>query len=96
MISKAIQVYLTTFEISVLKWMSLILQKKFSAPGLAWQAALQKTIVKLHLLNDIDMLLIVEKGIRRGICHYIYEYEKNIKKYMKDYDKNKGSPFLQY
>ena len=68
----------------------------FSAPGLAWQTALQKTKVKLHLLNDIDMLLMVEKGIRGGICHYIYGYEKNINKYMKDHDKNKGSPFLQY
>ena len=43
----------------------------FSAPGLAWQTALQKTKVKLHLLNDIDMLLMVEKGIRGGICHYM-------------------------
>ena len=42
------------------------------------------------------MLLMVEKGIRGGICHYIYGYEKNINKYMKDHDKNKGSPFLQY
>ena len=31
----------------------------FSAPGLAWQACLKKTRVQLHLLNDIDMLLMV-------------------------------------
>ena len=31
----------------------------------------------------------VEKGIRRGICHCIYRYAKANKKYMKDYDKNK-------
>ena len=31
-----------------------------SAPGLAWQAALQNTKIKLKLLSDIDMLLIVE------------------------------------
>ena len=34
-----------------------------SAPGLAWQACLKKTGVKLELLTDIDMLLMVEKGI---------------------------------
>ena len=34
-----------------------------SAPGLAWQACLKKTGVKLQLLTDIDMLLIVEKDI---------------------------------
>ena len=30
--------------------------KLLSAPGLAWQAALKKTKVKLDLLSDIDML----------------------------------------
>ena len=38
--------------------------KFLSAPGLAWQAALKKTKVKLDFLTDIDMLLMVEKGIR--------------------------------
>ena len=38
--------------------------KFLSAPGLAWQAALKKTKVKLDLLTDIDMLLMVEKVIR--------------------------------
>ena len=29
----------------------------------------------------------VEKGIRGGICHSIYQYAKANNKYMKDYDK---------
>ena len=41
--------------------------KVLSAPGLAWQAALKKTKVKLDLLTDIDMLLMIEKGIGGGI-----------------------------
>ena len=52
-------------------------------PGLAWQPALEKTKVKLDYLTDIDMLLIVEKGIRWGICHCIYRYAKANNKYMK-------------
>ena len=35
------------------------------------------------------MLLIVEKGIRGGICHAIHRYTKANNKYMKDYDKTK-------
>ena len=46
--------------------------KFLSAPGLAWYAALKKTKVKLDFLTDIDMLLMVEKGIGDGICHSIY------------------------
>ena len=44
-----------------------------AAPGLAWQADLKKTKVKLHLLTDINMLLMVEKCIKGGICHSIYQ-----------------------
>ena len=32
-----------------------------SAPGLAWQACLKKTGVKLELLTDYDMILMIEK-----------------------------------
>ena len=47
-----------------------------STPGLAWQACLKKTEVKLELLTTADMLLIVEEGIREGICHAIHRYAK--------------------
>ena len=42
------------------------------------------------------MLLIVEKRIRGGICHCIYQYEKTNEKYVKDYDKNKELPYIKY
>ena len=64
------------------------MQKTFSAPGLAWQAASKKTKVKLDLLTDINMLLMAEKGSKGRIRHYIYRYAKANNKYMKDYDKN--------
>ena len=67
-----------------------------SAPGLAWQACLKKTEVELELLTDIDMLLMVEKQIRGGICHAIHRYAKTNNKYMKNYDKNEESSFLEY
>ena len=42
------------------------------------------------------MLLTVEEGIRGGICHSIHRYAKANNKYMKNYDKNKESSYIQY
>ena len=67
-----------------------------SAPGLAWQACLKKTEVKLEFLTNNDMLLMVEKGISGGICHAVHRYAKANNKYMKNCDKNKESSFLEY
>ena len=67
-----------------------------AAPGLAWQACLKKICVKLELINDVDMLLMIEEGIRRGICHSLLRHAKANNKYMEDYDENKESSFLIY
>ena len=79
-----------------LKICELVPGNFLSAHGLAWQAAFKKTKVKLDLLTNIDMLLLVEKGIRGGICHSIYQYARVNNKYMKHYDKNKESLYLQF
>ena len=47
-----------------------------SAPGLAWQACLKKTEVKLELLTDYDMILMIQKRIRGGICQAARRYAK--------------------
>ena len=51
---------------------------------------------KFDLLTDIDILLMVKKGIRGGTCRSIYRYSKANNKYMIDYDKNKKSSYIQY
>ena len=65
-----------------------------SLPGLGWQACLKKTNIELELLRDYDMLLMVEEGIRGGICHSIHRYANN--KYMKNYNNNEESSCIQY
>ena len=67
-----------------------------SAPGLAWQACLKKTGVKLELLTNNDMLMMVEKGFRGGICHAIHRYAKANNRYTKNYNKNIESSYLMY
>ena len=65
-----------------------------SAPGLAWQACLNITNVNLELLTDIHTLLIIESGIREGMCQSIHRYAKANNKYMKNYNKNDSKSFL--
>ena len=68
----------------------------YSAPGLAWQACLKKTDVKLELLTDYQMLLMIEEGIRGGMCQSTHRYAKANNKYMKNYDKSTESSYLTY
>ena len=78
-----------TLEKCVFKIYHLDAVKLISALGLACQAALKRTELKLELLFDIDVQLMFEKGVRGGICHAIQQYPKAKNKYMKDHDKNK-------
>ena len=69
----------------------------FRAPGLAWDACLKMTGVELELLTDVDMLLMVEKGIRGGISIISNRYGKANNKYMrKSFNKALPSKYLQY
>ena len=54
------------------------------------------TKVKLEFLTDENMLLIVEEGIRGGICQAIHRYDSAKNKYIKNYNKNVISSYLQY
>ena len=67
-----------------------------SAPGLAWQAFLKKTGVKLELITDYDMTLMIEKGIKRGICQASHRLVRANNKYMKKNNKNTESSYVEY
>ena len=69
----------------------------YTSPGLAWQASLKKTGVRLELLTDPDMLLMFELGIKGGITQAVHRYAKANNKYMgeKLHPEEKSS-FLQY
>ena len=84
------------FRDMCIKEYELDLAHFLSLPGLAWQACLKKTNIELELLTDYDMLLMVEEGIRRGICHSIHRYAKANNKYMKNYNNNEEPSYIQY
>lgn len=67
-----------------------------STPGLAFEAFLKYTKVKLELLTDNDMILMCEKGITGGITQAIHKYLSANNKYMSNFDKNMKSSFLMY
>ena len=63
---------------------------------MAWQACLKKAAVKLVLLTDYQMLLIIQEGIRGGMCQSVHRYANVNNKYMKNYDKSFESSYLIY
>ena len=69
----------------------------YTAPGLAWDACLKMTDIDLELLNDPDMLLMFEKGIRGGISMISNRYGEANNKYMgNSFNKNKLIKYLMY
>ena len=69
----------------------------FTTPGLSWDAALKVTGINLELLSDIDMLLMVEKGIRGGVSMISNRYSKANNKYMDDkFNPSEPSKYIQY
>ena len=51
---------------------------------------------RIRTLTDYDMLLMVEEGIRGGICHSIQQYAKANNKYTKGCNNNEESSYIQY
>ena len=84
------------FRKTCLKYYKLDPCHYYTAPGLAWDACLKLTKQELQLLTDYDMLMMFEKGIRGGISHISKRYAEANNKYMKNYNKEKPSTYIQY
>ena len=68
----------------------------YTAPGLAWDAALKISKVKLELLADSDKLIFFERGIRGGVSTIFHRRAQANNKYMEEFDESKPSVFVPY
>ena len=84
------------FRKTCLKHYNLDPAHYYTSPGLAWDACLKETGQQLELLHDYDMLMMFERGIRGGITHISKRYSEANNKYMKDFNPDKPSKFIQY
>ena len=84
------------FRKTCLKHYNLDPAHYYTSPGLAWDACLKETGQELQLLDDYDMLMMFERGIRGGITHISKRYAEANNEYMKNFDPKKPSTFIQY
>ena len=68
----------------------------YTAPGLAYDAALKISKIELELITDPDMYLLVENSIRGGISTIMKRYAKANNPYANDFDPEKENTYIQY
>ncbi|VDI12144.1 Hypothetical predicted protein [Mytilus galloprovincialis] len=68
----------------------------FTAPGLAYNAALKFTRVRLELLSDPDMLMMFENATRGGVAMISHRYGKANNPYMTNYHAAQPIKYLAY
>ena len=69
----------------------------YTTPGLSWDALLKYTKVELDSIQDPEMLLFIEKGIRGGISTITKRYSKANNPYIpQTYDERKPKNYISY
>jgi hypothetical protein len=67
-----------------------------TAPSLAWNAMLKKTGITIENMTDYDMYLMIEKGIRGGMCMVSERHAKANNPYMNNWNPEEKSSYLMY
>ncbi|KYN08184.1 Matrilysin [Cyphomyrmex costatus] len=65
-------------------------------PSYTWDAMLKNSGVRFELLTDIDMVLFIERGIRRGLSQCSHRYTRANNVYVPTFDPSKPISYLVY
>ena len=85
------------FRKSSMEYYNLDPANYISAPGLAWDAMLLKTNIKLELVTDIEVLKMYENMKRGGLCFVgSKRHVKANNKYLENYDDKQDSTYIMY
>ncbi|KAJ8914925.1 hypothetical protein NQ315_016079 [Exocentrus adspersus] len=95
-LSQYTQLYLKTDRDRCLKTYGLDPAHYYTLPEYTWDCMLKHTAIKLEYLQDIDILLFFERGIRGGVSQCCNRYAKANNKYMPDYNPNDPSNYPLY
>ena len=70
----------------------------YTAPGFSWDAMLKMTGVKIECFKEgqLDMLQMVQQGMRGGMSMISTRYAKANNKYMTNYNPNEASSYITY
>ena len=82
------------FRNKSLKNHGLYLSHYLSAPALSWDAILNMTKGELELIQDPDMYIFFEKGIRGRVSYISNRYSKANNNYLKSYDPKQESKHI--
>lgn len=65
-------------------------------PAMSWDAMLRSTKVQLDLLTDYDMILMIESGIRGGLCQVSQRYAKANNPSIPGYNPTQKTTYITY
>ena len=68
----------------------------YTVPGLAWDAALKFTKIKLDTVHDIEIHQFLERGMRGGISMITTRYAKANNKHLSDHDPEQPITYILY
>lgn len=68
----------------------------YAAPGLAWDAALKYTDMKLDTLTDINQHLFIERCMRGGISVITHRHAKANNPFLEDYNPGEPTSYILY